>query len=420
MGNSVNILYGFLNIVSHATERFIEESIQPLKQKRMTEFNLAEIIRPKIYNLEPYRCARDDFKEGILLDANENTHGPSLSIETSFTDLNRYPDPHQQQLKTLIADYRNTQKPADKPALTYENLCLGVGSDESIDAIMRASCVPGKNKVLVCPPTYGMYGITADINDLECVKVPLLPKREKDDLKFQLNVPEILSTLENDKDIRLVMITSPGNPTAAQVDTEDIKTILNKWKNGFVVVDEAYIDFGKGSVCSYVNEYPNLVVFQTLSKAFGLAGVRLGVSYTSKELSKILNAMKAPYSISTMASELAINAFDKKSLDTFEKNKQSIIQGRQYLIDELVKLPYVDDEIIGGLDANFILIKILPEELAQKVYHKMATESKVVVRYRGNELNCKGGIRVSIGTQEENQQMVKEFKKNMESLLSSQ
>ncbi|KAL6930961.1 hypothetical protein ACO0R3_004085 [Hanseniaspora guilliermondii] len=386
----------------------------------MSNFKLADFIRPKIYNLEPYRCARDDFKEGILLDANENTHGPSLSLDSSFTDLNRYPDPHQRELKTLIANYRNSQKPADKPDLTYENLCLGVGSDESIDAIMRASCVPGKNKVLICPPTYGMYSITADINDLECVKVPLLPKREKDEKKFQLNVSEILSVLKDDKDIRLVMITSPGNPTAAQIDTEDIRVILNEWKNGFVVVDEAYIDFGKDSVCSYVNEYPNLVVFQTLSKAFGLAGVRMGISYTSRELSTVLNAMKAPYSVSTMASELAINAFSQRSLEIFEKNKQSIIEGRQYLIDQLTKLPYVDNEMIGGLDANFILIRIIPEELAQKVYYKMATESKVVVRYRGNELNCKGGLRVSIGTQEENEQMVKEFKKNMEALLSSQ
>lgn len=386
----------------------------------MSNFKLADFIRPKIFNLEPYRCARDDFKEGILLDANENTHGPSLSLDCPFADLNRYPDPHQKELKTLIANYRNSQKPADKPELSYENLCLGVGSDESIDAIMRASCVPGKSKVLVCPPTYGMYGITADINDLECVKVPLLPKREKDDKKFQLNVPEILSTLQNDKDIRLVMITSPGNPTAAQIDTEDIKTILNEWQNGFVVVDEAYIDFGNGSVCTYVNEYPNLVVFQTLSKAFGLAGVRMGVSYTSKELSTILNAMKAPYSVSTMASELAINAFSQKSLEIFEQNKKSIIDGRQFLIDELTKLPYVDNELIGGLDANFILIRTKPEELAQKAYYKMATESKVVVRYRGNELNCKGGLRISIGTQQENEQMVKEFKKNMEALLSSQ
>ncbi|CAI8491768.1 unnamed protein product [Hanseniaspora opuntiae] len=360
----------------------------------MSNFKLADFIRPKIFNLEPYRCARDDFKEGILLDANENTHGPSLSLDCPFTDLNRYPDPHQKELKTLIANYRNSQKPADKPELSYENLCLGVGSDESIDAIMRASCVPGKSKVLVCPPTYGMYGITADINDLECVKVPLLPKREKDDKE----------------ETQLLL----------KFDTEDIKTILNEWQNGFVVVDEAYIDFGNGSVCTYVNEYPNLVVFQTLSKAFGLAGVRMGVSYTSKELSTILNAMKAPYSVSTMASELAINAFSQKSLEIFEQNKKSIIDGRQFLIDELTKLPYVDNELIGGLDANFILIRTKPEELAQKAYYKMATESKVVVRYRGNELNCKGGLRISIGTQQENEQMVKEFKKNMEALLSSQ
>ncbi|XBW38661.1 hypothetical protein QEN19_004249 [Hanseniaspora menglaensis] len=384
-----------------------------------SDFDLSKFIRPKIFNLEPYRCARDDFKEGILLDANENTHGAALSIETPFNDLNRYPDPHQVELKQLIASYRNSQvtnqKESDK--LTYENLCLGVGSDESIDAIMRAACAPKENKILICPPTYGMYTITANINDVDVVKVPLLPTRSKDSLKFQLDLPKVIETLSVDESIRLVFVTSPGNPTAAKIDEEDIVELLNKWQNGFVIVDEAYIDFTTGSLSTLVNKYPNLVVLQTLSKAFGLAGVRLGVSFTSKELSKVLNSMKAPYSVSTMASELAINAFTNSSIEKLNYSIESINKGKEYLIKELTSLPYVADELIGGLDANFILIKIIPEDLAQKVYLKMATESKVVVRYRGNELNCKGGLRISIGTPEENQRLVKHFKLNMEELL---
>lgn len=382
-------------------------------------FDLSKFIRPKIYNLEPYRCARDDFKEGILLDANENTHGPSLTMDTPFKELNRYPDPHQVELKKLIAAYRNSQvtNKENFDELTYENLCLGVGSDESIDAIMRASCTPQKNKILVCPPTYGMYTITAEINDLDVVKVPLLPTRAKDSLKFQLDVPKVLDTLKEDQSIRLVFVTSPGNPTAAKIDTDDIVEILNKWQNGFVIVDEAYIDFTTGSVSTLVNKYPNLVVLQTLSKAFGLAGVRLGISFTSKELSRILNSMKAPYSVSTMASELAINAFGNGSIEKLNASIDSIVKGREYLIKEFTSLPYVDNELIGGLDANFILIRIIPEELAQKVYSKMATESKVVVRFRGNEVNCKGGLRVSIGTPEENKKLIQQFKKNMEELL---
>lgn len=384
-------------------------------------FDLSKFVRPKIYNLEPYRCARDDFTEGILLDANENTHGSSLTLETPFQPLNRYPDPHQVELKKLIASYRNAQV-SDKQSfeeLTYENLCLGVGSDESIDAMMRATCVPQKNKILICPPTYGMYTITADINDLDVVKVPLLPTRSKDSLKFQLDLPKVISTLEADESIRLLFITSPGNPTAAKIDTDDVIEILNKWQNGFVVVDEAYIDFTSGSLSTLVNKYPNLVVFQTLSKAFGLAGVRVGISFTSKELSRILNSMKAPYSVSTMASELAINSFSKGSIEKLNSSIASIRTGRDFLVKELTSLPYIDDELIGGLDANFILIRVIPEELAQKVYLKMATESKVVVRYRGNEINCKGGLRISIGTSEENEKLVQEFKKNMQELLKA-
>ncbi|KAL6948702.1 histidinol-phosphate transaminase [Hanseniaspora vineae] len=372
-------------------------------------FDLSKIVRPKIYNLEPYRCARDDFTEGILLDANENAHGSSITMETSFEDLNRYPDPHQVTFKKLMADYRNsnTHIKGLKTPLTYENLCLGVGSDESIDALIRAVCVPGKDKILINPPTYGMYTICTAINDVECVKIPL----RTSDNSFQLDVPKILDTLANDDSIKLVFITSPGNPTGAFIDLESIETLCQKWTNGFVVVDEAYIDFGGESSAPLVTKYPNIAVLQTLSKSFGLAGIRLGVTFTSKEFSSVLNAMKAPYNISVMASELAINALSPASIANMHSSVEKIQQQRARLVKDLCSLPYVEDVPIGGMDANFILIRMKNADKAKEIYSKLANESKVVIRYRGTELGCEGGLRITVGTEQENDHLIEEFKK---------
>ncbi|KAL6944446.1 hypothetical protein ACO0RG_001183 [Hanseniaspora osmophila] len=378
-------------------------------------FDLSKIVRPKIYNLEPYRCARDDFTEGILLDANENAHGSSLTMETNFKELNRYPDPHQVEFKKLMADYRNSNthiKNLTTP-LTYENLCLGVGSDESIDALIRAVCVPGKDKILINPPTYGMYTICTAINDVECVKVPLRTA----DNSFQLDVPKILDTLANDDSIKLVFITSPGNPTSAFIDLESIETLCQKWTNGFVVVDEAYIDFGGESSAPLATKYPNIAVLQTLSKSFGLAGIRLGVTFTSKEFSSVLNAMKAPYNISAMASTLAINALSPASISKMQSSVQKLQQQRTRLVNDICSLPYVEDVPIGGCDANFILIRMKDADKAKEVYSKLANESKVVIRYRGNELGCKGGLRITVGTEEENDRLVEEFKKVCSQIL---
>ena len=283
-------------------------------------FDIKKTVRPNILTLEPYRCARDDFKTGILLDANENTHGPALtelSKSEQVLELNRYPDPHQAELKQQIINFRNKKpnkfvKDIEANKLKIGNLCLGVGSDESIDMLLRCVCQPGKDKMLICPPTYGMYSICATVNDVEIVKLPLTTPG------FQIDIEGIASKVTGDPNIKLVYLTSPGNPTGKLLAVADVIQLLEKvapvW-NGFVIVDEAYIDFTispdsnySESMSTLVNEHENLVVLQTLSKSFGLAGIRLGVTFCSEKLSYYLNSMKYPYNISSLTSDVAIRA----------------------------------------------------------------------------------------------------------------
>ncbi|KAG7858535.1 hypothetical protein KL939_002657 [Ogataea angusta] len=393
-------------------------------------FDITKIARPNILKLEPYRCARDDYKVGILLDANENTHGPSvpdLTDSETALELNRYPDPHQEQLKQHICDFRNSEASLNsasvkmptvagqKVPLNVSNLCLGVGSDESIDALIRCTVAPGKEKMLICPPTYGMYSICAVVNDVEIVKVPL-------DLEtFQIQPDLILDQLETEPLIKLVYITSPGNPTAVQIKPTLLEELLAKvqqstW-NGLIVVDEAYVDFCEvgSSVSVLVNKYPNLVVLQTLSKAFGLAGIRLGVCFSTPEISLLLNSMKYPYNISNLTSSVALRATSKDALAKMRQRVDLIKEQRQIVVDELAKLPGVGRNI-GGLDSNFVLVEILnregdpDNEVANKVYLTLAEQKNVVVRFRGKELGCKGCLRITIGTKEENETLISQLR----------
>ncbi|GMM35882.1 histidinol-phosphate transaminase [Saccharomycopsis crataegensis] len=398
----------------------------------MAKFDLSTLVRPKIYSLEPYRCARDDFKEGILLDANENTHGPALSKASSLyqafkdSELNRYPDPHQIDFKTLVAHFRNSeaQTPGalvnltkdDKP-LSAANMCLGVGSDESIDALIRTVCRPGIDSLIICPPTYGMYKISSQINDVEIVSVPLCLE------DFEIDLPKIQETLASRGDsIKMILITTPGNPTGRLVSPAKLEKLL-QWSlenwNGLVVADEAYIDFSDigSSVSVLVNKYPNLVTFQTLSKSFGLAGIRLGITFASEELAGVLNALKAPYNISTLTSTIAQEALTPQSIAQMRSTVDIIKAQRSKLIQEFKEIDNFGKVIGGGLDSNFILVETLnnngkPDSaFAKKVYENMAINKKTVVRYRGNELGCVGALRISIGTAEENKTLVENFKK---------
>ncbi|CUM65108.1 uncharacterized protein PRCAT00002734001 [Priceomyces carsonii] len=399
-------------------------------------FNLKELVRPNILTLEPYRCARDDFKVGILLDANENTYGPALSSLTEdqkSLELNRYPDPHQVDLKKQIVQFRNSNASEylndyDKFKLTTDNLCLGVGSDESIDMLLRCICVPGRDKMLTCPPTYGMYSICATVNDVGISQVPLVYP------SFQIDREAIIEKLSNDNAIKILYLTSPGNPTAKLINPKDVVLLLEKlskiW-NGLVVVDEAYIDFAsldeKGrskSVCTLVNQYQNLVVLQTLSKSFGLAGIRLGITYCSTQLSFHLNSMKYPYNISSLTSSIAIKA--THSNDGLKKMKEyvnTIVEQRQIVLEKLQELRGIGRNI-GGLDANFLLLEVLDKsgtpsnDIAYQLYQKLAIENQVVVRFRGKELNCTGALRISIGTAEENELLVRKFEKCLNEILS--
>lgn len=389
-------------------------------------FDITKIARSNILSLEPYRCARDDFKEGILLDANENTHGPSfdnLNESERVLELNRYPDPHQEVLKTQICNFRNHERSdiLDAEKLDVENLCLGVGSDESIDALMRCFIVPGKEKMISCPPTYGMYSLCAIVNDVGIVNVPL-------DLEtFDIIPKDILNALRNDHTIKLVYITSPGNPTAKKVSEELVLELIKGIEienlNAIVVLDEAYIDFAPvgSSMCTLVNKHPNLVVLQTLSKAFALAGIRLGITYSNKAISKLLNSMKYPYNISNLTSDVAIRATTPEALELTKVKINKIIEERSVVLNALLQLKYVGKNR-GGLDANFILIEILNKNLvpdndaAYKLYLKLATENQIVVRFRGKELGCTGCLRITIGTPEENAVLLKTFAKVLEEI----
>jgi histidinol-phosphate aminotransferase len=281
---------------------------------------------------------------------------------------------------------------------------VGVGSDEAIDALLRCFCVPGKDKILVCPPTYGMYSVSAQVNDIGLVKIPLTPAPE-----FALDIPAITSALSSDASIKLIYICSPGNPTGSLIPKSQIRTILDHptW-NGIVVVDEAYIDFAPdgASLAEWVAEWPNLVVMQTLSKAFGLAGIRLGVAFTDPAIARLLNALKAPYNISSPTSIIARQAVSEQGLAVMRENREMIIAQRERLLDQLPKVPGIG-RFRGGEASNFLLVEILDSKgepdnkTALKVYERLAERRGVVVRFRGKEHGCLGCLRITVGTEDQ-------------------
>lgn len=380
---------------------------------------------------------KDDGKN-ILLDANENAYGPGLALDVNghygngsstrpqvdFLGLNRYPDPHQIDLKEQFCRLRNTHTHTQKQ-LRPENLFCGVGSDEAIDALLRCFCAPGKDKILTCPPTYGMYAVSADVNDIQIVHVPLDP-----DNGFSLQPQKMLDTLSGDASIKMVYICSPGNPTASLIRKEDIQQILEHptW-NGIVVVDEAYIDFAPegSSLAEWVLEWPNLVVMQTLSKAFGLAGIRLGVAFSSPDIASLLNNMKAPYNISSPTSAIATAALQDENLKIMSLKREQIIQQRERLLQELPRIPGVG-RFRGGIDSNFLLVEILdkPREqggqpdnvTALNVYETMAGQRGVVVRFRGKEYGCKGCLRITVGTEKEVDRFLGELRSVLQQIYS--
>ncbi|KAG0261784.1 histidinol-phosphate transaminase [Mortierella polycephala] len=376
----------------------------------MSTFSVKSIVRPNILALKPYRCARDDYSSGVLLDANENSFGPALNptsdaaVSSEGLDINRYPDPHQHDLKNLIAKFRNISGP--------EHFFLGVGSDEVIDMIFRVFCVPGKDAVLITPPTYGMYSVCAQINDVEVQKATLTL-----DGQFQLNVEEIEKQVEAHPNIKVIFLCSPGNPTGSALSHESMKRVLSMPNyKGIVAVDEAYVDFieaGKeGSTATWVKDYPNLIVMQTMSKSFGLAGVRLGVAITTPEIASYMNATKAPYNIASTTSRVAQEALQPQGLEILHKHIAVMLQERSRLLEAFKSISGLG-RVLGTNDSNFVLVEVLDKEgkpsndRAYNVYTDMAKRQGLVVRFRGSEVGCEGCLRITVGTPEENDVVIK-------------
>lgn len=337
-------------------------------------FQLEELIRPNICSLQPYSSARDEFKgkDGVFLDANENPFYTPLP-EGEGVGLNRYPDPYQKALKEKLSALKN---------IASENIFVGNGSDEVIDLAFRLFCNPGKDKVIVCPPTYGMYEVSANINDVEIISIPL-------DQNFQLDVESILNT-----EAKMMFLCSPNNPTGNSLN--DIEKIIQNF-NGIVFVDEAYIDFSsQKSLLNKLNEYPNLIVSQTFSKAWGRAAIRVGVAYASKEIVSYFNKVKPPYNVSQLNQYEAIKTLEE--VNVFTKNKQTILAQRTWLAEQLSNLKFI--EKIYPSDANFMLVKT---NNANAIYQKLI-EDKIVVRNRHSVVeNC---LRITVGTKDENSKLI--------------
>jgi len=348
----------------------------------MNKFNLEQLVRENIKDLKPYRSARDDFDQGLLLDANENSFGAPFENDA---ELHRYPMPYQEDLRTNIADYRSVRP---------EQVFVGSGSDEAIDLLLRIFCNPVSDSILINPPTYGMYKVAAKINDIKVNEVRLTDG-------FQLQPERVLNRVTDVT--KIIFICSPNNPTSNVMRKEDIITILEGF-SGIVVVDEAYIDFCDGdSIINELDSFPNLVVLQTLSKAFGLAGIRLGFALASEEIISYMMKVKAPYNVNKLTSQAALRAF--QNTDIVRKKIKTIVAERERVSQSLQNISTVLS--VFPSDANFLLFKIKD---ALKVYQKLAT-SGVIVRYRGNEPLCENCLRVTIGTPEENDRFLAELKK---------
>ncbi|WP_336517493.1 histidinol-phosphate transaminase [Pollutibacter soli] len=337
------------------------------------QFDLESLVRENIKKLVPYSSARDEFhgEAKIFIDANENSLGSPL---TKW--YNRYPDPYQQELKEKLSEIK---------AVPKENIFIGNGSDEVIDILYRAFCEPAKDNVIICPPTYGMYEVSANINNVILKKVNLT----KD---FQLDLPALEEAV--DENTKIIWLCSPNNPTANSLNREDIEIILNNFP-GIVVVDEAYINFSRHrSFVQELKEYPNLVVMQTLSKAWGLAALRIGMAFADEYIVRVMNKIKPPYNISQAAQELASKALDE--VDQVNDMIRLLVEERKSL-EEKLKLISVVKHIYPS-DANFLLVRVTD---AKSIYNYLLGKS-IVVRDRSKVELCEGCLRITVGSPNEN------------------
>lgn len=333
--------------------------------------NINNLVRANIKALKPYSSARDEFKgtADVFLDANENPFG----------ELNRYPDPKQIKIKEKLSEIKSVET---------NQIFIGNGSDEVIDLAFRIFCEPGKDKVLTFTPTYGMYDVSANINNIEVIKQPLIND-------FQIKLNQLQPYLDFE-DVKIIFICSPNNPTGNTINTDDIEYILENF-NGIVIVDEAYIDFSsQASFIENINKYNNLIVSQTFSKAWGLAGVRVGVAYASEAIIALYNRVKPPYNVSTLNQEVVLERLNNQS--EVSKNIETILSERTKLKDALNQLDIVKK--IYPTDANFLLVEV---DNADRIYQYLI-DKKVIIRNRNTQVeNC---IRITVGTTQENEKLI--------------
>ena len=340
--------------------------------------NLDELLRSNIRSLQPYSCARDEFKgeASVYLDANENPYN---------APYNRYPDPLQWEVKELISGVKNV------PA---ENIFLGNGSDEPIDLVYRAFCEPRVDNVVAIEPTYGMYKVCANINDVEYRKVLL-------DQNFDFEAERLLAAC--DAHTKVIWLCSPNNPTGNSLNRQEIVKLLTSF-GGIVILDEAYIDFAaEGSFSEFLSQYPNLIILQTFSKAWGSAAIRLGMAFASVEIIAVLNKIKYPYNVNILTQKQALEIL--KQADQVKQWVRILLTEREVLSARLKELAFVQH--IYPTDANFVLVKM---DDANGVYNYLV-EKGIIVRNRNTVSLCLGCIRITVGTPEENEILLAELKK---------
>lgn len=347
-------------------------------------FNPESIARPNIVRMTPYSSARDEYTgiASIYLDANENPFN---------YPYNRYPDPHQRELKKTIADIFSTP---------VHNIFLGNGSDEAIDLLFRVFCEPARDNAIAISPSYGMYEVCASMNDVEIRKVLLKPD-------FSLDAEDILKTA--DLNTKLVFLCSPNNPTGNLLDSIEIKKLLQSF-GGLVILDEAYIDFARSEgMLPRLADYPNLVVLRTFSKAWGLAGIRLGMAFASEQIIRLMTKVKYPYNLNILTQEFALKSIVNK--DQRDKWVETIINERESMKMKLGKLEFV--QRIYPSDANFLLVKVNePQSL-----YLFLKDKGIIVRDRSRVVLCEDSLRITIGTNDENRSLLNEMKNYIENRI---
>ena len=341
--------------------------------------NIQDLIRPTIKALKPYSSARDEFQgnsdDMVFLDANENPFE---------NGVNRYPDPQQRTLKSLLSTIKG---------VTQQNILLGNGSDEVLDLIYRTFCEPNQDNIITLPPTYGMYNVLANINAIEIKSVQL-------DADFQPKFDKILNIANANS--KLLFLCSPNNPTGNSFEAKSIEKLIKAFK-GIVVIDEAYIDFSnEESWASRLNEFSNLIITQTLSKAYGMAGIRLGICYASEEIISVLNRIKPPYNVNILTQQKAISQLEQQGLT--QNQVTNILKERDLLITKLESIDYISK--IYPSDANFVLVEV---DDANKRYDQLIDKG-IVIRNRTTQPGCENCLRFTIGTPKENRTLIDTLK----------